>query len=509
MRAQGLHSRTFARTYKSDVREGGVRSKAHLAAQSVDLSGEVAFGGASNGAVARHVADTVEVESGYRRPASHARGSQGRFTARVPGAYDENIEILPLAHGRIISHEHNCEGWHVGSPWVRWPFDGTRNLCYNDAMSRLTSLALAAVVWLLAASPRAGAQLPPLPSGLQQPTGSIAPTSQFPNVVPFEFWNGMIIVRVFVGDGVPDAAIIDTALPLSMLSPEYATKKTVRTQGLTNVSILDRSITVGDAKQHTVRIDRVIIGNVPFGVTNLFDHLSAKPVPDAPPIWLGTSALGALTFTIDPLRREITFKPPNAPLPNKAVKVPFEIKDGRMWVMVKANGRKEFSALVDTTAVGTLIPASAAKALELAAEQTFTTVSSNGKEGKVSAVQLNEIAMGGLKVNDVQALHVHEGDKDACDPELGVIGNDVLLRYKVTFDYGRRFLVFEDLPIPKAVGPAAGSPGTTQPAGGAKQPTDQTSTPADKKPGGPPALPPKIAPRQLPKDIPKETPKNG
>lgn len=282
-------------------------------------------------------------------------------------------------------------------------------------------------------------------------TGSLAAANFPPDFIPFDVWEGLIVIQAYIGDGQSQDAIIATGLPLCLASTEFASKRAITVPGpLRDINIMDRSVRMSNAKPQALRMDRVSLTNVPFGVFNLFEFLTSRTLTGAPSVWLGNSLLASFSITIDPLIQRILLRPAGVPMPIGATVLPFEFKDGRIWVEAKVNGKKSFSALIDTGSVGTLLPASVVKALNLPAATTFAMTHPNGQEGKVAAVQLNEIALGPLKIPDVQALSIAESVKDGFDPELGIIGNDVLLRYRVTIDYGQRKLGFEMVGLPNS-----------------------------------------------------------
>jgi len=273
--------------------------------------------------------------------------------------------------------------------------------------------------------------------------GQLSSQSVTQDTVPFEVQNGLIVVKALLGDGLVANAILSTGLPICFVTPEFAAKRTMKASGTRDVAVMDRNVTALAVPVQAVRINRMLVTGAACGVLDLYKQLSSAPPQDAPQIWLGGSVLAALSMTIDPQVQQIVFRPPGAPLPVGAIIVPFELKDGRIWVDVKVNGKKNFSAIVDTGSVGTLLPAPVAKALSLPAAATLPVMHPDGKEGKACAVELTDVGMAGLKVPDVQAIYIEPGTKDGFDTDLGIIGNDVLLRYRVTIDYVQRKLAFE------------------------------------------------------------------
>jgi len=309
------------------------------------------------------------------------------------------------------------------------------------------------------------------------------------DVIPFEVQNGLIVVKALMGDGLVTSAILDTGLPICVMTTDYAAKHGLKSSGTKDIPVLDRNETVLNTPPQAIRINRMLVTSALTGVLDLYSKLSAAPPQDAPPLWIGNSALAALSYTIDPLNEKITLRPPGAPLPPGAIVVPFELKDGRIWVDVKVNGKKNFSALIDTGSVGTMLPAKLVKDLALTPSATFPVTHPDGGAGKVCAVELADIAMAGLKVTDVQAIYVDQKSKDGFDPDLGIIGNDVLLRYRVTIDCMQKKIAFEKYAAPKQDTIATGGPSRPQngqlPAGARPSGQGNTKiTPLPGRPGG-------------------------
>lgn len=315
----------------------------------------------------------------------------------------------------------------------------------NPHSARLLSAVISTAI--IGTTIRSGAQVP----GFTQPNlaggagAKIMPGSTVPCTVPFSLWNGMIIVSVVVGEGIPMPAVIDTGLPMSVVTPQHAAKKGLKPNGTREIEILDHKITIANSSAQTVRFERLAIAGVPFGICDLLNQLSGKQNTEGPAIWLGSSALEGLCVTIDPYRSEITIRPANSPLMGKATRVPFVLRDGRIWVDVTANDKQKFEAVVDTGAVATLVPPKVATALHLKSDSTLDMVDRNGKPAKVGVGKLDQLSLDKLAVKGVPVLFVTECDPKGVNQDIAVIGNDFLFRHRVTFDFGRKEIAFEPL----------------------------------------------------------------
>src|SRR6266849_5083749 len=98
------------------------------------------------------------------------------------------------------------------------------------------------VTTVILVSVRAGgsAQIPPI--GAQNSNnpnfGQIALGSLLPASLPYRLNQGMITVKVSVSDGIPQDAVIATALPLTIISPELSAKQSLKPGNLLDVQTL-------------------------------------------------------------------------------------------------------------------------------------------------------------------------------------------------------------------------------------------------------------------------------
>lgn len=301
--------------------------------------------------------------------------------------------------------------------------------------------------WLLVFAslclPQAGA-----PQAASSIAARIEPTSTLPQAVPFELRNGLIVLKVAIGNGLLLDAVLSTGLPLCVVSTSIAQKNSFYAEGMREIPVLHGVLRVPGTSPKELRIGGLRLSQVGCAVCDLWPHISAQTMPDLPEVWLGNSALAALRVSIDPVKKEILFDSPARPLPSRAVVVPFELKDGRMWVEAKANGKVKFSAILDTSVRGTLLPATKARVMNLTTGETVRGRLPGGKEFTATLALVEELALGTLKVKNVPALYITESNDPRLNVEQAIIGNDVLLRYRVTIDYRQRKMAFEELPSP-------------------------------------------------------------
>ena len=76
----------------------GVGDLAHDAAESIDFADQMAFGNASDGGIAGHLRDQVDVQRVERGLQAHARGSHGGLASGMTGADDNYVELFSELH---------------------------------------------------------------------------------------------------------------------------------------------------------------------------------------------------------------------------------------------------------------------------------------------------------------------------------------------------------------------------------------------------------------------------
>src|SRR5579872_4623624 len=105
----------------------------------------------------------------------------------------------------------------------------------------------------------AAAQTTPAQAGTNGPafaSGQILTTaSQLPDAFAFDFWHGLIVVKAYLGEGLPDQAVVDTGLSLCLSTPDFLSKRGAQMGNPREIDILDRPVRVLDAKTQKLRVD--------------------------------------------------------------------------------------------------------------------------------------------------------------------------------------------------------------------------------------------------------------
>ena len=93
LHTQGVDSRAFAPVEHPALQIGGIRSKAHHAAQCIQFTYQRAFCSAANAGIAGHVANGIQTHGKHGRFRAQCRGGVGGFDAGVTGTDDDDVII--------------------------------------------------------------------------------------------------------------------------------------------------------------------------------------------------------------------------------------------------------------------------------------------------------------------------------------------------------------------------------------------------------------------------------
>ena len=98
LRTQRVDRRSLARVQHAGLDIGLIDILAHLPAQGIDLTDQMAFRRAADAGVAGHHCDTVQIDSKHDAGQAHARDSKSCLTSRMAASDDCNIHSLFQIH---------------------------------------------------------------------------------------------------------------------------------------------------------------------------------------------------------------------------------------------------------------------------------------------------------------------------------------------------------------------------------------------------------------------------
>ncbi|MBM3493659.1 MAG: hypothetical protein FJX72_04955 [Armatimonadetes bacterium] len=286
--------------------------------------------------------------------------------------------------------------------------------------------------------------------------------SALPARVPFTVKDGAVTVEAALGAGVPFRAVVDIGMADCVVSQTLAKERGLTGVGEVMIAAPLGHLRVAPAGAHTLRFGRTQIEALPLCVADPYAQQSDVPRPDGPALWVGTAALALFALEFDPQSLQLSLESRDLLAPARAGRpIPFTLNEGRAEVRATAGAGNEFRAILSTGTRGTLIPASAARKLKPEPGTERTVKGLGGGTVRIGAVRLKELAIGPAKVADVVAVAVLEGSADQSD-DVGVIGTDALLRFRIRVDYGRSQLVLTPVRARKLERPDASERPTGQ-----------------------------------------------
>jgi predicted aspartyl protease len=284
------------------------------------------------------------------------------------------------------------------------------------------------------------------PSLFQKSPIALPKNAPLPVVLPFTFWNGLLLIDGVINSSTtPDRFVLNSGMNANAVTDELYTRHKLQASARqVRVAVLDRVTEGTEVQIQKLQIGTVILENVETTLVDVYRLLSSRTRADAPAAWLGTPFLFAFQVTLDFDSRVVVLNAPKTPLPSDTgtVVLPFTLKEGRIFVRVNAPGGGTFLAMVDTGAVGTLIPTSLAEKLKCQPQASVIVKRPNGVEGRVLRTVLPKLQIGKLEVPEVPALFVAPDAPKDFDRTVGVLGVDFLRHFKITLSYAQKKIAF-------------------------------------------------------------------
>jgi predicted aspartyl protease len=142
-----------------------------------------------------------------------------------------------------------------------------------------------------------------------------------------------------------------------------------------------------------------------------------------------------------------------APQPSGAqsASVPFALFDNRMLIQTSIDGRGPFTMIVDTGSDSVVVTPEVAHQLELATRAAGSVTGAGSGSAAIGTTRLETIAIGTLQFNHVAAgvLDLAPIRRAIGFPRLdGIIGYDILRRFRVGVDIDEARLTLSDAPLP-------------------------------------------------------------
>lgn len=278
--------------------------------------------------------------------------------------------------------------------------------------------------------------------------------------VPFEYTSSEILVTTKV-NGLHDLRfIVDTGATQCLLDKSIATKIGATSLGSdSGVSMTTGSGTIktGAVLVKSLALGELEIANVPFAVADLnsFGNIQG-PKPAG---LIGANVLKRYLMTVDYENEKLRFADPTqVDVPEGAIVINTKPSLGMSGLAVEGtiDGKQKVTFLIDTGAAFNNISETKVKALLWGPVLKVGILKGlDGKPVETGAARFDYLDLGKHRIEKPVfsiAPQLLEGQGEAgiiSSKDLAIIGNPLLSRYKVTFDYRNQRLFFEQSAIVK------------------------------------------------------------
>lgn len=277
--------------------------------------------------------------------------------------------------------------------------------------------------------------------------------SRKPFAVPFVVSNNVVLVQVNVNGSKPLSFILDTGASGTVISENRAKELGLKLEGQTDASTQGGSIEAAFVKNAALRLSKdVEFPKITLAVIRL-SGLEAGFGRKIDGI-LGYEIFNRFVVEIDYASKVIRFHEPQSfKYSGRGKTFPITLEEGTPFIRAKVTTSKrqsfEGKFLINTGSTGTLNLNSAFvarnKLLELVPNTKAITFGallagkSSGRIGRINSLQFGDIVV----VNPV-ANFSQDVEGDDADMEFGgMIGSEILRRFKLIVDYSRKQIILE------------------------------------------------------------------
>ena len=262
---------------------------------------------------------------------------------------------------------------------------------------------------------------------------------QFPLTLVCLQWRGLPMVSGSI-NGKPQQFVIATGLNAVTVAPRAQAALNLPTaQVRYRVAALDNF-----ADAPAVIMKELTLGAISFNETqavtlNVWGLLSPQVPPNAPQCWAGTPLLSAFQVTIDLKNNALTLDSPKAAAPKSddAITLPLVLRNGRIFTRLTVPGAKPVLMLVDTGAPATILPLTTFDKLKPKPLRTQAVRLARQRKARAAQWLLPALQIGEATLKDLPVVSVAPEDPKDFDPDFGLLGMDILRRYRVTINYAR------------------------------------------------------------------------
>jgi len=287
----------------------------------------------------------------------------------------------------------------------------------------------------------------------QRRRGASTPTARFVSGnsalrIPLEIDNNIIILRVGVNKSKPLRFIFDTGASVSVISPEWAQKLGLKTEGQVRGSATGGSIVASLIKGVSLSVEGAVVSNqliaaISFGAIPCFEFDGI----------IGYDFINQFVVEIDYVNSLMNlYDPKSYAYSGKGEVIPLSL-DGRTplaaaKIVLEGNAPVVANLEVDTGGDGTFVISSLLVEKQKLVAAIPKTVDGSGVgaggEQKLLVGRVQAVQLGGLIIeNPTVALSRDTEGSGEGEENDGIIGGEIFRRFKVILDYSRKQMILE------------------------------------------------------------------
>lgn len=285
------------------------------------------------------------------------------------------------------------------------------------------------------------------------PESEVARVKEGPVTLPFEYVANEIVVRARVNNKTDLRFILDTGASQSVLDKGIADRFGPYSTSNFSITAGSKAVPLSYTTLQAISLGDITLNNVPVLITDLSSF--AKAMGERPAGLIGANILRRFLVTIDFRDKKVVFSDPRrVTVPENAVIVPSSPSFAATALVVagKLDGKHNFNFLVDTGAAFNNLPPSAAKPwLSVPVLPVGQVFGIDGQKVSIGAIRLKSLTLGSLTMkNPVFALAPESVAGGAgglfAASSIGILGNPIWSRFRLTIDYRNERLMLERLP---------------------------------------------------------------
>jgi len=265
-----------------------------------------------------------------------------------------------------------------------------------------------------------------------------------PVTIPAQLNQRHILLPVRVNGGEPVTFILDTGAGMTVLDKSYAQSLGIATKGRMQAAAAGGGVPLELAGGVTLQLGDLThvtesVGVLDLGTIRRSFNVTLGGI-------LGYDVLAQYATTLDYTTPSVTFSDPERAAAS-ADSIPFEVSNSFIQVRGKVNDDREILFLLDTGAGFTILPKAVAEALPGQRLRGNQAMGAEGGRLPMTMVRVPRLTIGSHTLTDLVCAY-SEADAGQLGGALGLLaregmgllGGDVLSRFRVTINYHRRTL---------------------------------------------------------------------